>query len=289
MDKTRNKKRSRRKSRKITGGINSAVLKKDGKKLDKSEWTKITSLDKLNGYQVSYNDVTYEISDAGNKTMTWTGIKDEKGTLSKVVSGNLKRKKWLIGDAISQIYGVASDFFNTEIAKGDNESGDAIDTVKQIDSSTISEVVFTPTGVKFTYMSNTLPADINEPITTEKKTGSIKIAETQDPDWEKKVLNYYLQTINQTSIVGKLASTILPVGAVKRAAIKLATGKSMDAQLLEQKAKRVPILTEIQEVFKDISIPEGVYDAGSGELTFKAKLLTDGEGRYVVTDITVAK
>ena len=180
---------------------------------------------------------------------------------------------------------MASDFFNAEIAKGDNESGDAIDTVKQIDSSTISEVVFTPTGVTFTYMSNTLSADTKN--TKEKKTKVIIIAETPVENWEKKVLDYYLQTINQTSIGRKLVSTTL--GAVKRAATKLATGKSMDAQLLEEKAKRVPIMSEIQEAFNDTTIKEGVYDATLGELTFKATLLTDGEGGYVVTDIKVAK
>ena len=292
MDKTRNKKRSRRKSRKITGGMDAAVLTKDGNILQKSSWTTITSLDKLNGYQVSYNDVTYTIADADadakDDSMKWTGITD-KSTL-----GLTKNKKWLIGDAISQIYGVTRNMFD------DFVSGVAVEISTEkgenINSNKISDVTFTPEIVTIYYSGtigdngeNQSQDDLSKYININEIDTKYQTAAFGDRDkpWEKKVLDYYLQTINQTSIGRKLVSTT--VGAVKRAATKLATGKSMDAQLLEEKAKRVPIMSEIQEAFNDTTIQGGVYDATLGELTFKATLLTDGEGGYVVTDIKVAK
>jgi len=288
MDKTRNKKRSRRKSRKITGGMDAAVLTKDGNILQKSSWTTITSLGKLNDYQVSYNHVTYTIADAKDDIMKWTEITD-KSTL-----GLTKNKKWLIGDAISQIYGVTRNMFD------DFVSGVAVEISTEkgenINSNKISDVTFTPEIVTIYYsgtigdnVENQSQDDLSKYININEIDPKYQTAAFGDNDkpWEKKVLDYYLQTINQTSIGRKLVSTT--VGAVKRAATKLATGKSMDAQLLEEKAKRVPIMSEIQEAFNDTTIQGGVYEESTGELTFKATLLTDGEGGYVVTDIKVAK
>jgi hypothetical protein len=213
--------------------------------------------------------------------MTWENLQG-MGSISSTLTGNVKFKKDLIGDAISRIYGVEADFFKQEIAKG-RSAGETIDTVKSIDSSTISKVSFTNTGqITFTYKENELDNDAAATIENKDVDMPIQIEGFDSANWQQKVMDYYLQTINQTTNISQLGR---PAGIVKRLVTKVATGKSMDAQLLEQKAKRVPILTEIQEALG--TIKAGVYDAASGELRFKAKLLTDGEGGYVVTDIKV--
>ena len=266
----------------MTGGEDPAVLlKDDNTKLDKSKWdTFQNNLVNLNEYKVQYKHVEYTISVTDNNEMMWENLQG-MGSISSTLTGNVKFKKDLIGDAISRIYGVEADYFKQEIAKGKPGTDG-----KPIDSSTISKVSFTNTGkITVTYKENELDNDAAATINEKDVDMTIKITDFNlaPLDWQQKVMDYYLQTINQTTNISELGR---PAGIVKRLVRKVATGKSMDAQLLEQKAKRVPILTEIQEAFG--TIKEGAFDPSTGELTFKAKLLTDGEGGYVVTDIKVA-
>jgi hypothetical protein len=275
----------------MTGGEDPAIfLNASGDKFDKSGWTSLDQkLKNLNGYKVTYKHVEYTISNASDTEMTWDDLKGMK-SISSTLTGNVKFKKDLIGDAISKIYGVAADFFKKEIAKNrPNVNGEPIDTVKTIDSSTISKVKFMDNGkITVTYKESVLPKDEDEDVATKVETTDanleIQINNFDKKNWQQKVMDYYLRSINVTSNISELGR---PLGIASRAVNKLATGESMDSQLQATKAKRVVNMAEVMEAFQNTTIDAKAFNASTGELRFNATILTDGQGAYTVGEIKV--
>jgi hypothetical protein len=269
MNQTRNKKTSRRKSRKITGGENPAKIFFSGTEKSRDElkkqWLDIKELVKLDNHKVQYMNVEYKITEASPKKIVWNDLTDTSN-LKKSGIKNIKyiekligeNKKKLIGDAISKIY-----FDNKEPTyfEKDLKKLNKLNKTLKLDSNTISQVQFEPKKVIVTY----------EPT-------NIQTLIIPDPgDWQQKVLDYYLNTINVTSRVSSIGRTITSV----------TTGTTNIAQLQAEKVQRIPTETEIKEAFGVKNIKKGWYNAVTGELSFKGKVLTDGNKKYTVSDLKI--
>ena len=76
-------------------------------------------------------------------------------------------------------------------------------------------------------------------------------------------------------------------GVVTRSMTSVMKGTTNKDQLLDEKVKRISQAEEIKEAFGIGDIPSGSYDEKTGELRFNAKVLTDGDRKYAITDISI--